>query len=191
MEGGNLPTGAPVGSKAGDPNPYATINPYTGEPTHLEWQTPVRLYDFLNNIYHFQVDAAANADNRLCQVWYGPESPAINGEDALSVPTWLSPAWCNPPYGKGIERWLEKFIQQRALGNTVVALLPARTETQWWAKGIVPYADIIFLTGRVPFVGPHKGKKSQPDHASAICIYSPMSTGGSAKWWDWRKTCGS
>jgi phage N-6-adenine-methyltransferase len=161
-----------------------TINPFTGVETHTSWRTPKPLFHFLHHIYHFEVDAAADGDNHLLPFWYGPGGM---DEDALTVESWASPAWCNPPYGKGIDRWLEKFVEQSSQhSNTIVALLPARTETLWWAKGIVPYADIIFLTGRVPFVGPHKGKKSQPDHPSAICIYSPLS-GGSTKWWDWRK----
>lgn len=170
-----------------------TFNPYTQKETFTGWQTPLPLFSFLNSIYHFQVDAAADQESTRLPFWYGPGSSY--GEDALTIPKWFSPAWCNPPYGKGVEGWLEKFRGQRALGNTVVALIPARTESRWWAKGIVPYADIIFLTGRVPFVGgpslqtdpmTGKAKKSQPDHPSALAIYGPL-TGGTTKWWDWRK----
>lgn len=168
--------------------PLETINPYTGKATHTEWQTPLPLFQFLNlqGGYRFQVDAAADKSNCLVGgVWYGPGSPF--GEDALAVQNWLSPAWCNPPYGKGIEKWLAKFREQQLLGNTVVALLPSRTGTQWWAKGIVPYASIIFLTGRVPFAKEGvSGKKSQPDHESAIVIYNSLPP-AAPRWWDWRK----
>jgi phage N-6-adenine-methyltransferase len=164
-----------------------TMNPYTGKETYTSWQTPMGLYSYLDDIYHFKLDAAADRTSFKADVWYGPGSE--HGEDAFVETQWPSPAWCNPPYGKGIERWLAKFVEQsRARSVMTVALLPARTESQWWKKGIVPYADIIFLSGRVPFVGPEQaeGKRSQPDHPSALCIYSPLS-GGSAKWWDWRK----
>lgn len=101
----------------------------------------------------FKVDAAADSANHLVDQWYGPGSSL--GEDALAVPKWLSPAWCNPPYGKGIEAWLDKFVEQAELGNQVVALLPARVETQWWRKYVVDSkADILFLIGRVPFGRP-------------------------------------
>lgn len=164
--------------------PLQTINPFTGQETFKEWQTPLPLFQFLDRIYRFEVDAAADESNHLCPGWYGPGS---GYEDALALSHWYSPAWCNPPYGKGIEKWLEKFREQQLLGNTVVALLPSRTGTQWWAKGIVPYASIIFLTGRVPFAKEGvSGKKSQPDHESAIVIYNPLPP-AAPRWWDWRK----
>jgi phage N-6-adenine-methyltransferase len=167
--------------------PPPTHNPYTGEETFTSWQTPQGLFDYLDGIYHFQIDAAADATSAKKAFWYGPDSAYC--EDALAVHKWYTPAWCNPPYGKGIEKWLEKFVEQSSQHSvTTVALLPARTESRWWAKGIVPYASVIFLTGRVPFVGPDQanGKKSQPDHPSALCIYQPLPP-AAPRWWDWRK----
>lgn len=148
-----------------------------------DWQTPKGLFEKLDKIAGgFKVDAAANGENHLCPVWYGPDSPTAT--DALAVEKWLSPAFCNPPYGKGIERWLEKFNEQKELGQTVIALLPARVETQWWANLVVPNCDILFLIGRVPFGRPGGGK-SQPDHASAVCVFEPSSI-GRIGWWNWR-----
>lgn len=119
--------------------------------TFTGWRTPRGLFDLLDRSVRFAVDAAADEGNHLCEQWYG--SGGIQ-EDALLIPQWASPAWCNPPYGKGIEKWLEKFIEQGEMGVQVVALLPARVETRWWADLVVPHADIIFLTGRVPFERP-------------------------------------
>ena len=83
----------------------------------------------------------------------GPGSPLA--EDALTVELWPSPAWCNPPYGKGLVRWLDKFLEQAERGVDIVALLPAYTDRLWWkAKVVDPGCDIIFLTGRVPFERP-------------------------------------
>ena len=95
------------------------------------------------------IDAAGSYDSHLLPTWYGKGSAL--SEDALTVERWDSPAFCNPPYDGGIARWLEKFLEQARLEKTVVALLPAKVGTKWWAKGVVPCCDIIFLTGRVPF----------------------------------------
>ena len=167
--------------------PPPTHNPYTGKDTYTSWQTPAGLFNYLDMIYGFNVDAAADQKSKKHYTYYGPGSEF--GEDALAVERWMSPAFCNPPYGKGIEKWLEKFVEQSSQRSvTTVALLPARTESRWWAKGIVPYASVIFLTGRVPFVGPDQasGKKPQPDHPSALCIYQPLPP-AAPRWWDWRK----
>lgn len=150
---------------------------------YVDWQTPPELFNKLNQTVGFKVDAAANASNHLVPAWYGPGSEL--GEDALAIERWLSPAYCNPPYGRGIERWLDHFITQERLGNTVVALLPARVETQWWYEKVVPFSDIVFLVGRVPFIRPDREKPSQPDHASAIVIYHPEFN-GRIGWMEWK-----
>lgn len=151
-----------------------------------DWQTPKELYNELERwVGGFAVDAAANSSNHLHTPWYGPGSDVA--EDALSVPVWLSPAFVNPPYGKGIVGWLAKFVEQQALGNTVVALLPANTEVRWWYEYAVPYASIIFLVGRVPFIDPTRTRPTQPDHGSAICLFEPNYLGGAVGWWDWKE----
>lgn len=151
--------------------------------TFTGWRTPKGLFDPLHWLLGFEVDAAADQSNHLLPKWYGEGGIE---EDALSVSQWLSPAWCNPPYGNGIELWLEKFIEQGKLGVSIMALLPARVETRWWSELVVPHANIIFLTGRVPFERPDREKPSQPDHASALLCYGDL-TVGQVSWLDWRK----
>lgn len=154
------------------------------------WQTPSILFDPLNRACEFAVDAAADGVNTLCDKFYGPGSSI--SEDALTVPRWLSPAWCNPPYGRGIERWLDKFIEQLQLGNSVVALLPANTEVRWWYEKVVPYSSIIFLVGRVPFHDPGRTRPTQPDHGSALCFYTPADAlNRRVEWLDWKERFGN
>lgn len=173
--------------------------------TFTDWRTPRGLFDPLDKLVGgFAVDAAGDKDTSLCERWYGPGSDL--GEDALAIEEWLSPAWCNPPYGKGLEQWLDKFHEQSLRDVVVVALLPAYTDRRWWFEKVVKSgADIIFLVGRVPFerecpecygVGPVtcgtcQGSKldpkpSRPNHGSALVLYSPTQQ-GSVGWVDWRK----
>lgn len=149
------------------------------------WKTPRILYDELDrSVGGFLCDAAADHGNSLHGSFYGPGS-AI-GEDALVIERWLSPAFCNPPYGKGIEKWLMKFIEQAKLGVTTVALLPARVETRWWYDYVVAMASIVFLVGRVPFIDVSRTKPTQPDHGSAVCLFEPELHGGNVCWLDWK-----
>lgn len=150
------------------------------------WRTPHEFFDPLQYILgeFFAVDAAADSSNHLLPLWYGEGSPT--GEvDAFKVQIWASPAWCNPPYGKEIGRWLDKFIEQAKLGGTVVALLPANTETRWFYEKVVPFSDVFFLVGRIPFIDPDRTKPTQPDHGSALCLFSPEAE-GHVEWLDWR-----
>jgi len=57
----------------------------------------------------------------------------------------------NPPYGREIGKWVAKAHASAELGATVVALLPARTDTTWWHNYVTRASDIRFLRGRVRF----------------------------------------
>ncbi len=151
------------------------------------WQTPKVIYDKLNAAAGgFLLDAAAEASNALAPNYYGPGSPLA--EDALGVPLWLSPAFCNPPYlkGKRWDAWMEKFVEQGKLGVKVVTILPAKVGTEWWSKYVVDaHADIMFFVGRLPFTQPGMEKPSQPNHDSALVIYGPL-TQGKVSWLHWK-----
>lgn len=150
------------------------------------WRTPPKLFKLMEALlpqgYDFMVDAAADGSNHLCELWYGPDSPIAT--DAFGVDKWLSPAWCNPPY-TNLDEWTLKFTEQAAMGNTVIALLPARTGTKWWYEGVVrPKANVVFLVGRVHFIDPD-GSRNQPNHDSAIVIYRPGMSGSVVWGKDW------
>ena len=157
-----------------------------GRPVSTKWRTPSGLYEGLNKVVGgFAVDAAADETDHLSEVWYGPGG--IH-EDALEVPVWASPSFCNPPYlsGKAWEQWLEKFVEQAGLGMDIVALLPAKTGTEWWYKYVVmPRCNIFFLKGRVPFELSGMTKPSAPNHDSAVVHYGSQSS-GMVTWIDWK-----
>ena len=150
-----------------------------------DWRTPSSLFHLLQGAVGpaFAVDAAADSSNHICDRWYGPGS--IWGEDALVVPKWASPAFCNPPYSRQIGVWIAKMNEQAALGVTIVSLLPAKVETKWWYEGVVlPQRDIYFLVGRVAFDPPMDwmGPVDSPKFPSAVVLFGPE-TKGRVMWW--------
>lgn len=109
---------------------------------NTEWGTPQNLFDYLDLDFHFNLDVCATANNAKCKAFYSPE------QDGLIQPWLESRCWCNPPYGRGSGGWLGKCV-----GNDVVALLPARTETKRF-KIVWEHADAIcFISGRLTFEG--------------------------------------
>lgn len=57
----------------------------------------------------------------------------------------------NPPYGRGITgRWMAKVAAEVALGATVVALVPARTDTAWFHEHAIAH-ETRFVKGRLRF----------------------------------------
>lgn len=62
--------------------------------------------------------------------------------------------FCNPPYGREIGKWVQKaWYEHEKNGNTIVMLLPVRTDTQWFHKYIYGKAEIRFVRGRLKFGG--------------------------------------
>ncbi len=109
--------------------------------------TPRYVFDHLNAVHHFDLDAAADKSNALCARYFSKERDALKQK-------WVSTAvWLNPPYGR-IEQFLKKASEELRGGNAgkVVALLPAWTDTPWFAK-YASHGQITFLTGRLKFGG--------------------------------------
>ena len=101
------------------------------------WTTPRDLFDKLNAEFGFGLDAAALQSSTLVpDNWYGPDHPDPASRDALRV-DWNhnsrgKPIWLNPPYGRTIKDWMRKASEVAAGGGTVVCLVPARTDANWW-----------------------------------------------------------
>jgi site-specific DNA-methyltransferase (adenine-specific) len=110
-----------------------------------EWETPQDLFDKLNDEFHFTIDVCAQPHNAKCERYITPEA------DGLQVGWDNEVVWMNPPYGRGIGKWVEKISKHKG-----VALLPARTDTRWFHDYIYEKAEIRFVKGRIQFLN---GKK--------------------------------
>ena len=89
-------------------------------------------------------------------------------EDGLAE-QWRGRVWCNPPYGDQTAAWMQRMAQH----GHGIALIFARTETDYWHRWIWPFASaILFLAGRLNFYLPDgtraKGNAGGP---SALIAY--------------------
>ena len=126
------------------------------------WETPKDLFDKLNNEFHFTLDVCATPENAKCDSFYTKE------QDGLSQP-WKGVVWCNPPYGKQIGSWVRRGFFASLSGNTVVMLLPARTDTRWFHEYIYGKAEIRFIRGRLKF----GGSKNSAPFPSMVVVFMP------------------
>lgn len=126
-----------------------------------EWETPQELFDALDAEHHFGIDVCATSENAKCQNFFSKK------QDGLSQ-NWggYGTIWCNPPYGRQIGLWVKKAYEAAKEGETVVMLLPARTDTRWFHDYCV-FADVRFIRGRLKFGG---SKQSAP-FPSMIVIF--------------------
>lgn len=120
------------------------------------WETPADLYRSIEAVYHPTLDVCATPDNAKCARYFTKD------EDGLTQ-DWRGVCWMNPPYGREIGKWVRKAA---TCGATVIALLPARTDTAWWHDYVMGN-EITFIRGRLKFGG---GKNSAP-FPSAIVVF--------------------
>lgn len=112
-----------------------------------DWSTPQDFYDELNNEFGFTLDPCADEYNHKCNKYFTEE------EDGLLQDWGGEIVFCNPPYGKAIKDWVRKaYIEGCKPNTTVVLLIPARTDTQYFHDYVYHEAkEIRFIKGRLKF----------------------------------------
>lgn len=146
------------------------------ENSKADWQTPPELFAWLDGIFDFMLDAAASEENNLSAYYIDEEMDALGCREwaeANNTYVWnyKCGAFCNPPYGN-LMPWVERFSLECSRGWLVVALLPANTDTRWFAHCWETAAEIWFLTPRVSFITDGKPVKGNTG-GSMIVVWRP------------------
>lgn len=124
--------------------------------------TPQDFFDKLNVEFGFDLDACASHENAKCARYYTKE------DDGLAQ-DWEGTVWMNPPYGREIGAWMTKANDAAKHGATVVCLVPARTDTNWWHEYAIQH-EVRFVRGRLKF---GNAKNSAP-FPSAVVVIRPI-----------------
>jgi len=136
------------------------------------------LKDYLG-IEKFTLDVAADSFNTVAEKFFTETDNAL-------IQDWdASPGWtfCNPPFGQ-IPAFTEKAKIESAKGAKIAMLIPASVGSNWWAKNVHLHARVVFLNGRITFVG----ETSPFTKDCAIVIYPPWPRHSSMYTvWNWRK----
>ena len=130
-----------------------------------DWETPQDLFDKLDSEFQFGLDVCATPQNAKCARFF------TSDDDGLAK-TWEGVCWMNPPYGREIPKWMKKAYESSRQGATVVCLVSARTDTQWWHEHATR-GEIRCLKGRLKF----GGSKSSAPFPSAIVVFRPPELG--------------
>lgn len=106
-----------------------------------DWATPKKLYDELNDEFHFDFDPC-------------PYQHDITKWDGLTV-DWGTTNFVNPPYSKKLkESFILKAIEESKKGKVCVLLIPVSTSSKIFHEHILPNKpEIRFIKGRVRFSG--------------------------------------
>ncbi|AWF33620.1 phage N-6-adenine-methyltransferase [Klebsiella oxytoca] len=158
----------PVKKSAGD---------YGGSKTPVEqrnlWQTPVPLFVALDAEFRLTLDAAASADNALCNRYITEEQNTLETPWAnyLSIPGYV---WLNPPYSD-ITPFVQKAADESKNQIGTVMLVPADTSVGWFREAIETASEVRFIVGgRLAFINPVSGKPvSGNNKGSMLIIWHP------------------
>lgn len=112
------------------------------------WETPQDFFDMVDSVFHFTTDVCAVAKNAKCKHYYSPKTDGLQQR-------WKGRCWMNPPYGRDVGMWIEKAWQESRMNCLVVALLPVRTDTNWFHQFIYNQRRVAvkFIRGRLKFGG--------------------------------------
>jgi len=111
-----------------------------------EWATPDEFYNMLDRRYHFTLDPAGTDENHKCEKYF------TEADDGLSRSWGGHNVFMNPPYGRGIGKWLKKaYDESRKIDTIVVCLIPSRTDTKYWHDYCMKANEIYFVKGRLKF----------------------------------------
>lgn len=141
----------------------------------MDYCTPKDLFESLDKTFNFALDAAATPQTAKCKRFYTPENSGLTN-------SWDTSAYgggavfCNPPYGRGIKKWIQKAHKeaQEHPDQVIVLLIPARTDTSYFHDYIYKQSnvEIRFLRGRLKF----EDEKGKPFDAapfpSMLVIYN-------------------
>lgn len=114
----------------------------------IEWETPQKIFDILDWEFHFTLDPCSTDANAKCRKHY------TIADDGLKQSWGGETVFCNPPYGRQIGKWVRKALHEsRQEDTTVVLLIPARTDTDWFHRYVYGRAEIRFIRGRLRYGG--------------------------------------
>ena len=115
------------------------------ETTQVDYETPETFFRPLAEEFGFELDVAASPENAKCSRFFTIE------EDGLAQAWAPAVCWMNPPY-RDAQAWTAKAVEEAKRGATVVGLLPARTDTEWFHRDVLGAgAEVRFIRGRLSF----------------------------------------
>lgn len=122
-----------------------------------DWETPQYILDELDREFNFDADGACTAENCKFGICF---TDTFNADwKGLTV-------FMNPPYGRGIGKFIEKAYNESLKGATVVCLLPARVDTKWFHDYCLK-GEVRFVKGRIKF----RGAENNAPFPSMIVVF--------------------
>lgn len=129
-----------------------------------EWATPEWVWHPLSvSLGGFDLDPASGAEiEPIADTRFTIEDNGLEQE-------WFGDVWLNPPYGRSHNpEWASKVSEAKDNADSITALVPASTDTQWFQQHYSHADYLTFVEGRISFNGDKDGKAT---FANVICSF--------------------
>jgi hypothetical protein len=128
----------------------------------IEWYTPSYIFDAMG--IGFDLDPCSPGSDVVS--WIPAKRHLTIADNGLNA-EWAGRVWLNPPYGKETGKWLAKLAEH----GSGIALVFARTDTQWFHKYATKADVICFVKKRIPFVRSDGERAGSPGAGSMLLGY--------------------
>jgi DNA N-6-adenine-methyltransferase (Dam) len=112
--------------------------------TSVEWYTPPEVFAALG--LRFDLDPASPVGGLP---WVPAKRQLSVLDHGLSTP-WFGRVWLNPPYGRGMDRWMTRLADH----GDGLALVFNRSDTRWWHDAVPRATAVCFIYRRLRFIRP-------------------------------------
>jgi len=114
-----------------------------------DWGTPPAFMEFLVDSFNWSpdLDAAASPENAKAPNFFTEDDDSLTQD-------WHGDVWLNPPFGRVIGHFIDKCIEQwkdNGRVTSIVALVPARTDTLWAHRAFASVSAAYLIKGRFNF----------------------------------------
>lgn len=136
-------------------------HPYKHRPvadSHV-WLTPPQI---LSALGRFDLDPCAAPEPRP---WATATKHITLPDDGLTA-AWRGRVWCNPPFGKHTEPWLERMAKH----DNGIALVFARTDTSMFQKWVWRHASAVMFLAKRPHFCRADGTRAKGNSGGPICL---------------------
>lgn len=131
------------------------------------FETPPEIFKQLDDIFHFNLDCAANAENAKCARFLNEEL------DGTVIGWHNNRCFCNPPFSKKAE-----FIK-KAYNEVInkdcpicVMILPLNCiDTKVWHEYIEGKFHYEILKGRIAFIDPETKQPKKGNNSGTVIVY--------------------
>jgi hypothetical protein len=94
-------------------------------------------------------------------------------EGALEAEWADLPLFVNPPFGRGMGRWVERCA---AHTRPVILLTPASTEVEWWQDAYGVARGVLFMRRRIEFLDQNLVPRKENPKGTTLFLFAPTRT---------------